>query len=360
MSFLQGTLALAVDAQTTLAGSALDTTDFASALATRITDLTTLITDIQTLQAGSSNSFTLGQINGQDITVTSADLSNSDKAILALLKAQAGIPTSSMKPGNSGPAATSTPTLTLQQQADAVTQALLSDPTTPQAQAAIQNYQQAYAAQSTVAVQQGVAIGGGMLGVSTGLLGLGLPEEGLALASARASAVMQYITVESGVLIPVIQTATQNTITAVNQDVSALESAAEKVFFAALSQLNGPIAEIVEGSKTIADTVNQQATSPSPTPTPGLSGTWSGSYSQSQVGNRGCTFNNSGTLTLVFNGRSTGNLGTVTETGIQVLNNQTCALQSTEGASGTMSGTSSSTGVSLTLTTDNNIPNPVH
>jgi hypothetical protein len=82
----------------------------------------------------------------------------------------------------------------------------------------------------------------------------------------------------------------------------------------------------------------------------GLSGTYSGNYNLTYQGTSpACQFNDSGTLTLVFNGQPNGQLGTLSGTGFSLLHDD-CSLDHVSSVTGDIGGSSSPSQVIFTLT----------
>lgn len=81
-----------------------------------------------------------------------------------------------------------------------------------------------------------------------------------------------------------------------------------------------------------------------------LTGSWAGSWNWAGRGSNGCTFSDGGAFSLVLAQTGSSFSGTSNGSGIQIRDNTTCALMSTEsGVAGTASGTISGTTVALSF-----------
>lgn len=102
------------------------------------------------------------------------------------------------------------------------------------------------------------------------------------------------------------------------------------------------------------DTLTRVTTSPCSQTTitldpalPNLAGNWSGSWNRTNVGDGGCTYNDSGTLTFKLTQTGTSVTGSVSATGIQLRYIETCSFAMNTSSQGSVTGTASNSGISL-------------
>jgi hypothetical protein len=80
-----------------------------------------------------------------------------------------------------------------------------------------------------------------------------------------------------------------------------------------------------------------------------LTGTWVGTWAWAGTGANGCSFSDGGSFSVSLTQSSLGFSGTVNGDGIQTRDNSTCALQSTNGATGNINGTIAGTALNLSF-----------
>jgi hypothetical protein len=193
LKFLMGVKDEVVNLQMRIQGSVFDTPQINAALSSRLSNLGTLIPLVNAVVQDPTQSFTLGSVSGNTLIVGSASLSNLDRLILGMLKAQADFPAVSNAVRTQAqtaawPLAASSGACA-SQETNAYLNALLTD--LDLAEPARQNMNNARLTCLAPAINTSYEIVSGAGGVGLGLLSLaGAP----AMATALASSALLYVT----------------------------------------------------------------------------------------------------------------------------------------------------------------------
>lgn len=190
VGFLEGSLQAAKDLQTSITTTSLNSANMQGTLAAQVSQLESLITQVEGVVNGTSRRFTIGQFNGSSVEVAAPDLAKADRLLLSVLAAYTG-PEPDLSPfglslahvpRNLSSAGTASNAIQAAAQA-AFTDAQNPDTLVSQLSEDMTNLTLSFARANPADVATGIAIGLGVVGAVVAIDTVGLPTlPALALA----------------------------------------------------------------------------------------------------------------------------------------------------------------------------------
>jgi len=330
LAFLRQTLVMAQQHQSNLSTSTLNTTQVATALERQLNLLPSLISAVEQVMANPAAPLTWGSVYGRSLTLDTNALRNSDRLLLSMLAAQA------QAGGFAGTGCE------VQNRASTLNQAYYAS--TGQS-LDVGTYGSEY---GNCSLETGIGKGFNFV-IGTGTVAVAL----MAVAGAPAyalvlpGAALLYLTVMEANFDFSLASAFNDPNKSLDGLNKLVAVPIDLMAGLVLPETAGIAKDLYQGGRQVLEALSGTTSTPT---TASIAGSWSGTWQWSGSGNNGCYFNDGGALSLTITQSGTSFTGSsLSATGIETRNNDTCALMYIDSASGgSASGTISGTSVDIT------------